>query len=129
MNTGIRTMAGNLTTNLSVSNSLNCVVISNDNTANKNLGMSVSETKIPEPKGNGPPTIETITNPRQTRLHALVRRTSQKLRWPKPDVPGLFGIIFRGPTLRKFVRPYEALMTDVMNATELIALPSPGPIQ
>ena len=106
MNAGIRTMAGNLTANLSVSNSLNCVVISNDNTANKNLGMSVSETKIPEPKGIDPrSTIVAITNPKQTRLHALVRRTSQKLRWPKPDVPGLFGIIFRGPTLRKFVRP------------------------
>ena len=118
MKTGIRAMAGNLATNLSVSHSLKPVVDNNDNTANKNWGRNISEAKIPGP---GELTNTSNKHPLAIRLDRLVRKTNQKLRCPKPDA-GWFGIVFRGPTRRKFVSPYPALRTDVMNATISIGL-------
>ena len=116
MKMGIRAMAGNLATNLSGSHNLKPLVDNNDNTANKNWGRNSSEEKITGPSGLRPATNPTNKNPLANRLDRLVRKTNQKLRCPKPDA-GWFGIVFRGPTRRKFVSPYPALRTDVVNAT------------
>ena len=125
VNTGIRPIAGNLATNLSVSNNLKPVVKSKDNTAKSDWGRSNSKAKIPgpiesRPRESGPresgPSTTNIKTPLAIRLNRLVRKTNQKLRWPKPDA-GRFGIVFRGPTRRKFVSPYPALRTDVANVT------------
>ena len=111
-----------MATNLSVSHSLKPVVDNNDNTANKNWGRNISEAKIPGPSDVGPrATNPTNKNPLANRLDRLVRKTNQKLRCPKPDA-GWFGIVFRGPTRRKFVSPYPALKTDVVKATISIGL-------
>ena len=48
------------------------------------------------------------------RLDAVLKKISQKLRWPKPAA-GSPGMTFNGPTRRKFVSPYEALRNDVAN--------------
>ena len=121
VNVGISTMAGYLMTNLSVSSISNLAVTINEVTAKRKDGINITDTRtkvlivvlryIVEPSLSSWIIVVMIT-PVAIRLDALLRNMSQKLKWPKPEA-GSSGIIFRGPTRKKLVSPYDALTIEV----------------
>ena len=114
VNTGKRTVAGYLVITLTESlspnvNQIAATAINNDGerlTSNVNI-----ECCKLAPKGIIKK-IPAVTKTFAIRLKRVLDNMSQKLRCPIPDA-GLFGITLIGPTRRKFVNPYEALITDV----------------
>ena len=115
VNTGKRTVAGYLVITLteSLSPNVNQIAATAINNGGKRVTSNVNITNC---KGVMPKKkiklIPTVTKPFAIRLKRVPGNKSQKLRCPKPD-PGLLGITLIGPTRRKFVNPYEALITDV----------------
>ena len=105
VNIGISTMAGYLMTNLSVSSISNLAVTINEVTAKRKDGRNITDTITTVALG-------IIVTPVAIRLDALLRNMSQKLKWPKPEA-GSSGIIFRGPTRKKLVSPYDAPTIEV----------------
>ena len=49
-------------------------------------------------------------NPLAQRLNRLAKKHRYRLGWVKAE---FCGTIFKGPTLKNVVKPFEALMTDV----------------
>ena len=122
--TGIRTIAGYLTIRAPVCDTLHLNVKTREATANTSGGRMMSEMKQVQALAKPiPPVSDTFRNtivndnPLAQRLNRLAKKHRYRLSWVKEEFGGT---IFKGPTLKKVVNPFEALMTDV---TKVISSP------